>query len=120
MVPTNLKVYFCVVYDYAGRKTIGGNHALFRDNYIVKSYHFSALKIVASPQPGLVTVILKSQNGEYLGETQILYVDEEKEFAQRVAQEPELQLRLFKEWTNHLSGISEKRSDTKTSGSIGR
>lgn len=83
-----------------------------------------------------MTVILKSQNGEDLGETQILYVDEEKEkqqqveiirqqvekeFAQRVVREPELQLRLFKEWTSYLGGNSEnRRSDTTTSGSIGR
>ena len=83
-----------------------------------------------------MTVILKSQNGEYLGETQILYVDEEKEkqkqveiirqqvekeFAQQVVREPELRQRLFKEWTSYLGGNSKnRRSDTKTSGSIGR
>lgn len=66
-------------------------------------------------------MILKSQFGVKLGETKILYVDEEKEFLQRVVSDPRLQQRLFSEWACKLGGKSETKSgETKNSGNHGK
>lgn len=78
-------------------------------------------------------MILKSQNGDYLGETHILYVDQEadkvqqqqeitkeqveKEYAQRLVRTPGLLINLLKESFSCLGGNSESRSsDTKGIG----
>ena len=68
-------------------------------------------------------MILTSQNGDYLGETHILYKDEEaekmqqqekmreqveKEVKQRLVQKPELLIDLLKESISCLGGNSEK------------
>ena len=66
---------------------------------------------------------LKSQYGIKLGETRILYVDEEKKFLQLVVQDPRRQRRLFiewAEWASKQSGDSETSSgETQNSGNLG-
>jgi len=79
-------------------------------------------KIPPSQEPGWVTVTLKSQYGIKLGETRILYVDEEKKFLQLVVQDPRRQRRLFiewAEWASKQSGDSETSSgETQNSGNL--
>ena len=72
-------------------------------------------------EPGWVTVILKSQSAIKLGETKILYVDEEKEFLERVVQEPNLQQKLFSKLACSLGANPETSSgETQNSGSLGK
>ena len=87
------------------------------------SYHFFyVFNTAAALEPGWVTVILKSQSAIKLGETKILYVDEEKEFLERVVQEPNLQQKLFSKLACSLDRANPETSsgETQNSGSLGK
>lgn len=74
--------------------------------------------IAAAQEPGWVTVTLKSHFGIPLGEIKILYIDEEKEFLQRIVNEPSLQCKLLRELE-----ANEKTTgggETQNPGSLGK
>ena len=73
--------------------------------------------IAAASEPGWVTIILQSQWGVKLGETKILYIDQEKEFFEQVVREPKLLKKLFLK----LGESTETSScETQNSGNVGK
>ena len=71
--------------------------------------------IAASPRPGWVNVIVKSQPcNVILGETKILFYDEDKQFIQRVANDPKLQKSLFEQLAHNLDSKTSTNSGTGT------
>ena len=66
-------------------------------------YLFIYFIIVASQKPGWVKIILKRDGGKDLGETKILYYDEDKEALQRIIQNPRLQEDFFREYAESLA-----------------
>lgn len=78
----------------------------------------NAFVIAAAQKAGWVTVTLMSIFATQLGETKILYVDEEKELVQRVLNEPRLLSNLFKELERKLKTANE--GATQDSGNLGK
>lgn len=75
--------------------------------------------IAASPMPGLVIVILESQNGEVLAKTEVMYYEYGmRKMAQKIVTEPDLQKLYFIYYYNDNTGTSE--GETQNSGSLGR
>ena len=79
---------------------------------------YNAFVIAAAQEPGWVTVILKSEFGIPLGETNILYIDEEKVLVQRVVNEPRLQSKLLRELESKAKTAGE--GETQDSGNLGK
>ena len=78
----------------------------------------NAFVIAAAQKAGWVTVTLMSIFATQLGETKILYVDKEKEFVQRVLNEPRLLSNLFRELERKLKTANE--GETQDSGNLGK
>ena len=68
--------------------------------------------IIASNTPGWVTIFLRGADDTELGETKILYYDEDKEAVERVIGDPALQEYFFRKYSEKLSN----RNNTTASG----
>ena len=77
----------------------------------------------ASPVLGWVPVIVESQDGIHLGQTEIYYEDQVEDVLQQIVENPTLQKRLFDKYNRYYNlggSLETSGGEVQNSGTLGK